>query len=78
MAHGHGHSPQPLPEVVYSIVDHEALVPPAVNDKLAESFGFNKGVEWSGSGKTGAEAGDKDGRYLRWLRKPNSRASWCG
>lgn len=50
---------EPLPKVVYAVVE-ENLAPARVDDPLAQSFGFNSGAEW--------DAGEGDGRYLRWIR----------
>ncbi|SCV67412.1 BQ2448_5023 [Microbotryum intermedium] len=44
---GHSNEPHPLPEVHFSIVDAEALLPPHVDNKLLEDFGFNDGKPWT-------------------------------
>ncbi|SGZ28341.1 BQ5605_C027g10317 [Microbotryum silenes-dioicae] len=36
-----------VPEVHFSIVDSEALLPPHVDNKLLEDFGFNDGKPWT-------------------------------
>lgn len=66
MSHGHHHGEkEPLPEVKFKIVDLSVLIPVEVNDRSAESYGFNRGgTAWDQS-----ITNETDGRYLRWLRK---------
>lgn len=62
-----GHEPQPLPEVVFKVIDDpNILLPVGVADKQAVAFGFNSG-EWAG--KEGKDGQEVEGRYQRWLRK---------
>lgn len=72
MSHGGHGDKEPLPEVVYSIVDPSALIPSSVGDRQAEAYGFNRGgTAWDDS-----ILNDSDGRYLRWLRKCTFRSDW--
>lgn len=70
-AHGTSHAPEPLPKVVFSIVSPDALVPSGViNDRIAETYGFNNGLAWEGAERGLVEGkAEQEGRYLRWLRE---------
>lgn len=66
MSHGSHEEVIDLPVVRYEVVDPDALIPPLVDDRPAQHYGFNAGAEWECA--QGGE-GDSNGRYLRWLRK---------
>lgn len=74
----HGHGPQPIPVVEFSLVDPSVLLPADVANPQAVPFGFNDGKPWRGGpnadelaalqGVDPAASADK-GRYIRYLRK---------
>ena len=79
MPHGSHEEVIDLPVVRYEVVDPDALIPPLVDDRPAQHYGFNAGAEWEYA--QGGE-GDSNARYLRWLRKspllPGAVARrWC-
>ncbi|KAL8280581.1 hypothetical protein RQP46_006904 [Phenoliferia psychrophenolica] len=65
--HGHGHDERvPLPVVSYEVVAPEALIPALCEDRPAQHYGFNLGLEWEYA-HTG-EGDTTHARYLRWLQ----------